>query len=343
MKLDPQYSRMARRLRHFMAVGVLVTTAGVAATSMFGPSRHAAAASEGTLTVVDGDGNALSTGDSATPFMLTYSSGMFCSSDTVSGYKTYSYVVPSSVDPGTLHFGSWGPTPSSTANDPAGVFIQPLFSSTGSSYSAKNTGLDTGSGGLLMALPTSFDFNVWVTGDIAPGTYNVGFACYKQSGSVFDKYWNVQITFEADNTDTGSAGVRWAVGTNPPSSTTTTTGGGSSTTAAGSSTTAAGSSTTAAGSSTTAAGSSTTDGGSSTTAAGSSTTAGGSSTTAAGSSSTDSSSTSSSAPDTTIGGTTAFTGASIAPYFLIALFVFFVGETVLVVRRPTRVKDPDDR
>ena len=172
-------------------------------------------------------GQPLAAGASATPFALAPPAGASCSGDSATGgYRVQSYIVPASVDPGTLTFDSSGPTPQDT-----GVNVRlPLFSSIGGSpFIDQTTAVATTAGGegLLTGLP-SFSFAVLGTDGPAllpAGTYNVGLACTLgvPSPTQEDKFWNVQMTFAADPTDQPS-GITWTVvGTEPPPPSTTAT------------------------------------------------------------------------------------------------------------------------
>ncbi len=157
----------------------------------------------------DPNGGALLTGGgAATAFSFQLPLGAACEGDSATAaYRIQSYMVTDATDPGTLQFASNGPTPSGTGAD----FRQALFDagSTASYVNAQTAKADTPGGpGLILAIP-AFNFAVFSPGDIVPGTYNIGLACTlgPASATQLKKYWNAQMTFEADLAD--SAGIKW--------------------------------------------------------------------------------------------------------------------------------------
>jgi hypothetical protein len=127
-------------------------------------------------------------------------------------------MVPASVSPDTLKFDAGGPTPQGVG----AAYRQPLFTN-GTAFINKLTGVATTANGpgLLVGLPP-FDFTLFAPDGrdiVAPGTYNLGYACTLGTGAaqVLDKYWNTQFTFTADALDVPSK-ISWTVGavTPPP-------------------------------------------------------------------------------------------------------------------------------
>jgi hypothetical protein len=148
----------------------------------------------------------ITSGGSATPWTVKFvPATATCSGDTASqGYHVYSYIVPSSVDPGTLTF--------DPSNGPSQGF--PLVDTSGSPYMAKNTAVTTGQ---IIDFPAlSFNYNIFSangapgTAALPPGNYNVGIACATTLGQG-DRYWNVVKTFTASATDPN--GETWALPT----------------------------------------------------------------------------------------------------------------------------------
>lgn len=153
-------------------------------------------------------GAPLTGGGAGTAFSFALPPGAACDGDSASGgYRIQSYMASDSVDPGTLQFGSNGPTPSATG----AAFRHALFdaSSTASYVNIQTAMADVPGGpGLILAIP-SFNFAVLSPGDIVPGTYNIGLACTlgPVSPTQLKKYWNAQMTFDVDASD--PAGIKW--------------------------------------------------------------------------------------------------------------------------------------
>ncbi len=175
----------------------------------------------------------LNSGTGDTVWSIKLPPGASCSGDTaIDNFHVFTYVVPASVDPGTLKFGSGGPE-----NNPATEF--PLVDDGGSPQIALNTGIGTGQVP-VPALPrmkwanppTPFDSSL-----IPPATYNVGIACADGAGAK-DKFWNVQETFSGDPTvATGDNAFAWSVVGGSNETTTTIAGTETTTTIAGTETT----------------------------------------------------------------------------------------------------------
>jgi hypothetical protein len=209
------------------------------AASGLGVPQVLAAEFAGTLGMATaGTGSAqqpLSSGGSATPFALVLPSGAACPGDSATDdYRVQTYMVPSTVSPGTLTFDPNGPSPQGVGAD----FRQPLFDTSGNPVVNRLTDIATGT---ISGLPT-FDFAVYGPDgpDLVPaGTYNVGVAC--TLNLVLERYWNVQLVFTADPADEPS-GITWTVvGAAAPTTTmpvmTTTTEGPTTTTEATTTTT----------------------------------------------------------------------------------------------------------
>lgn len=183
-----------------------------------GPAR-AAAASSGSAVVVKPSGDAqagapLTTGTSHTNYSLKLPSDAACSGDGLAGYRVTSYMVPASVDPGTLTYDTDGPQPSGLGAD----FRQPLWKTDTNPYTGQ--GPQTGDGKIIN-IPT-FTVSVFTIDDVPAGDYKLGLACTKPApdASATDKFWLGTITIVADGTDPN--GFRWTSTAAPvdPSSTT---------------------------------------------------------------------------------------------------------------------------
>lgn len=159
------------------------------------------------LDATTGAGKPLDSGTTATPFSLQLPIGASCRGDSANdGYKVQSYMVPESVDPATLAFGSVGPVPTGAG----AAFRQPLFDTTTAPVVNHQTAAATKppGPGPIVNIPAA-DFMVFRAGDIPAGTYNVGIACTR--GPVgpkqLDTFWNTTLVI-AEGAGAGAA-VRW--------------------------------------------------------------------------------------------------------------------------------------
>ncbi len=192
-----------------------VLAAGMLAITALASVGAGAASNAGSAVITDPSTSQPSTGGgSSTSFTLKLATGAACTGDSASGgYKLQSYMVPSSVDPGALTYGSAGPTPSGTGAN----FREPLFDVASNPYANQQTAnaASAGGPGPIINVP-SFNFAVFSPGDIPAGDYNIGIAC-TLNGAV-DKFFNAPMTVTTDAADAGPAHIHWA-----PTTTTTTT------------------------------------------------------------------------------------------------------------------------
>lgn len=155
------------------------------------------------------------TGNSATSFAVTLPTGAACPGDSPNaGYRVQSYMVPASVDPGTLTFNSAGPVPAGTG----AAFRQPLFAAGNPYVNAQTAAADTPGGpGTIINIPTTFNYSVFGPADIPAGAYNIGIACTLGGPSTtqMSSYWNVTKTFTTNTATGGPAQVNWSVGSIP--------------------------------------------------------------------------------------------------------------------------------
>ncbi|MGZ4770056.1 MAG: hypothetical protein ACXVLX_15420 [Ilumatobacteraceae bacterium] len=258
-------------------------------------------------------GQPLTSGVQTTPFALVPPAGAACSGDSATGgYRVNSYIVPASVDPGTLQWDSNGPTPQVTGAN----LSEPLFSSSNTPFVNATTAVSTGQ---LTGLPP-FSFAVFGASGpavVPAGTYNVGLACTlgPKSSTQEDKYWNVQMTFGAD-----ANGLTWTV----VAGTTTSSSSSSSSSSSASSSSSSSTSTTVHATTTTVHATTT-----------SSTTSSSSTTTTA---------VRSLAPTATSSGSSlANTGSSPLPVVLWAMLLLVFGRLAILFGRPLRVRPPDKR
>ncbi len=158
-------------------------------------------------------------GDSSTEMTLSLTSpDNVCPGDTATGnYRWNTFMAPASVDVGTLTYNNQGPI------SPAGVTVFPLFSAIGSSAQVnKATAVQTGQ----IVGTSTVSFAAFSPGNIAPGTYKIGYACTKVPAlgqpAQTERFWQVQIAVTQSATG-GPAQIAWTNGTPPTTTTTTTT------------------------------------------------------------------------------------------------------------------------
>lgn len=152
-------------------------------------------------------GAPLGKGDAATPFTLALPTGASCRGDSANdGYRVQSYMVPESVDPATLQFGSVGPTPTGVG----GAFRQPLFTTTTDPVVNHQTAAATKrpGPGPIVNIP-AVNLSVFKAGDVPAGSYNVGIACTKGGASAtqLDTYWNTKLVVASASG--GGAAISW--------------------------------------------------------------------------------------------------------------------------------------
>ncbi|MBI4933215.1 MAG: hypothetical protein HY828_05015 [Actinobacteria bacterium] len=321
---DPRRRRLARDVaRAGVALSAVMFVVSLAGSLGLGRDDAFAATDAGALQVnsppgTPSAGQPLSSGTATTGFALAPPSGAACTGDSASDdYRIHSFMVPASVDPGTITYDADGPTPQSLGS----ALRAPLFSTAGTPFVNALTAVKTPTspGGLLTGLPV-ISFGALVGLDVPPGAYKVGFACVQASPGaavVLDRWWTAQLTLDAT--------LGWTAAAPPSGSTTTTVSPGS--TAAGTTTTVRSGATTT-----------TVRSGASTTTS----VAGGSTTTIAGGSTTtlrlSSGGVGSSGGTTSSGGSTlVVTGSS--PWAMLMWATLFVicGRMAILLGRPIRV------
>jgi hypothetical protein len=187
-------------------------------------SRAAAATKAGEAVIITPDdgrvgaGRSLSSGNTATPFSLKLPPSASCRGDSANdGYRVQTYMVPASVDPATLTFGSVGPIPTGTGAS----FREPLFATTSDPVVNNQTAAATKppGPGPIINIP-AMNFAVYKSGDVAAGTYNIGVACTRgqPSPTQLDTYWNTRFDVKAGLGD-GHSTAWTAVGKAPPPAT----------------------------------------------------------------------------------------------------------------------------
>lgn len=205
-----QVARHASRAATLFCAAMLALSAGNLVLSR---QSVANAATVGSATVGPDGG-----GGSAASFTISLPDGAACSGDNNAGYTIQSYMVPSSVDPGTLVYAATGPTPPATGAS----FRRPLTqASSNQSFVNKFPDVQTG---VVSGLP-GFTLSIYSQGltQVPAGIYNLGIACIQGGGAsqTLDKYWNAQLTVAADAAD--ALGFRWDPVAAPPTTTPPTT------------------------------------------------------------------------------------------------------------------------
>ena len=189
-------TRRRRVARNLARAGAVVSAAMLVVSLGAGSNASAAGANAGALLLQvpppdASAGQPLTSGVQTTPFALVPPAGAACSGDSATGgYRVNSYIVPASVDPGTLQFDSNGPSPQVTGAN----LSEPLFSSSNTPFVNATTAVSTGQ---LTGLPP-FSFAVFGASGpavVPAGKYNVGLACTlgPKSPTQEDKYWNVHL------------------------------------------------------------------------------------------------------------------------------------------------------
>jgi hypothetical protein len=209
-----------RWLRARTAPVAVTLLLGVASIALWPGTAASAASRTGDATVVGPVDNQsaptpLNRGTTTTPFSLELPKGSSCRGDSANdSYRVQSFMVPGSVDPATLQFGSAGPLPTAIG----AKFREPLFDLNTNPYvNAQTANADRRGGpGPIINIP-AFNFSVFKAGDVPAGLYNVGIACTKGQASArqLDTFWSVRITVTAGS---GATALAWSVPGAPASS-----------------------------------------------------------------------------------------------------------------------------
>jgi len=188
---DRPRGRVVRHPVHGLAaiVAVLVLATGTA---------RAGAAEVALARIVKPDGSALNSGGSGTPYGVALPSGARCPGDTAhKGYVVASYLVPKPTDPASIR---WTNVPDRGLG----------FIANDAYFGPHTTERDSGRIG---SLPTTFVFSRWTPAELfsdgaKSAMWSGGIACVASNGAVAS-YWNVDIVFNASQSDQG--GFTWSV------------------------------------------------------------------------------------------------------------------------------------
>ena len=178
------------------------------------PASVDAGARAGAAEIVSpSSGAPLRSGGSRTAFRVKLPDGAACKGDSArAGYRVQTYLVPETVDPGSLAFDADGPSAVE------GQFRAPLYDTTANQGSHVNqltveASPAGGPGTIIQPLP-AFDFAVFDPAlgfPFTPGVYNVGVACTlgPPSPTQQEKHWNAVMSMTADPSDPGPAKITW--------------------------------------------------------------------------------------------------------------------------------------
>lgn len=196
--------RRADAVRRTWALLLAALLAGAAWSATRPPTPVLAAEFLGELQIVTplpASGEPAAGGGSADPFTLTLpQQPTYCSGDSaLAGYHVDSFMVPESVDPATLTWGSAGPVPVGFGAD----LRQPLWrAETGAPFVGEFTGEETPLGGAIGMFPnfTLAIFDPAMDALLPAGVYKIGIACTDTAGSL-DRWWVTRIEIVADADD----------------------------------------------------------------------------------------------------------------------------------------------
>lgn len=187
--------------------GTVAGMAVVVGLMLSAAPAQAAASYGGPAALVDpSTGRALRSGGSSTTWAikLPRPPAANCSGDSArDAHFVYSYLVPASVSPARLTF-----NPDTGVGAVEGEPVFPLIDNFGRPYISRNAAPDTG-----QVLPgTGFTFSRLsldgaAGGELPPGTYNVGLACWNAADRKLDKYWTATVIFKQSDSDAN--GLVW--------------------------------------------------------------------------------------------------------------------------------------
>jgi hypothetical protein len=195
-------TRPRTRRRPVLAVAaVLATVAGA-------PRPAAAETPVERARVVAPAGVSIDGGGSTTEFTLQLPAGASCPGDSANdGYRVNSYMVPITLDPGSVTYDGLGPTPLTLGD--AGTFVQPLYDIATNSFASAQTAdaAAPGEPGPIVNLP-AFSFAVFAPGDVPPGRYHLGIACTLLNQIV--ALWDAELIVTTARDD-APAQIHWTV------------------------------------------------------------------------------------------------------------------------------------
>jgi MYXO-CTERM domain-containing protein len=175
------------------------------ATALLTGAPQAGAQSPGEVVVVSGaDGSPITGGGSDTAFSLRLPDGAACPGDSEQGeYRVQGFLVPASVDPGTLEYKGLRPQTDGG---------WPLYEVSSITYMNRATDKadEPGGEGTIINIP-AFSFAVFEPGMVPLGRAHLGIACSHYGTT--ERYWATDIEVVSDDAD--PAGIAWTV-VDPP-------------------------------------------------------------------------------------------------------------------------------
>ena len=190
---------------------VMAAVVGALAMVSIGAAPAGAASTRGGDAVVVESADStkvLDHGARATVFGIRLPDGAACPSDTQHDqWRVQSFLVPDTVDPGSLTFDS---------SQPHGTGLYPLFGSDTKPYVQQATAANSTGGkpGAVVNLPP-MSFKVFTPGLLPAGTYRLGIACTLAPERATAIYWDTQIVVTAASNDR-PAGFVWRLAGTPP-------------------------------------------------------------------------------------------------------------------------------
>jgi hypothetical protein len=162
----------------------------------------------GDLTLVEADrrGVVMENGGSAAQFSVDLPQGSTCPGDSENdNWRLQTFIVPASVDPGTLEY---------TGNGPTGFKQYAIYDVFTQAVADQLTVPNDGPG--QPGRPTPFppmSFRVFPPGEIPPGSYRIGVACTWFGATA--NYWDTEIVIAAEPKDE-PAQLTWRLPSAPP-------------------------------------------------------------------------------------------------------------------------------
>jgi hypothetical protein len=174
----------------------------VAALCLVTASPAGAVPSSGRAVIVDGAGSSASLGEggSAKPFSLRLPGHPQCPGDSTDGnYRVHGFVVPATVDPGSMRWNDIAPVV------PSGYALYDLNTNPYTEAFTAKAAYEGGPGPIIN-IP-GFSFAVFLPpGRLAPGRYHIGIAC--SLFNVIKRYWMTDIAISRVASDR-PAELRW--------------------------------------------------------------------------------------------------------------------------------------
>ncbi len=195
--------RRARRWPALAAIFIIVSWAMAPAASAL---PEGSPSDEGDVVIVDGSGRPLTGAGSATIFSLGLPAGAACPGDSMHDqWRVQSFLVPSTVDIGTLAYNVIGPE---------GDAQFALYTTADRPFTDQNLlpNSEAGAPGIIAGLPP-FYFAKFPVGILPAGTYRAGIACtlFRETAT----YWDTELVVTTSPDDEPAQFV-WSLVGSPP-------------------------------------------------------------------------------------------------------------------------------